>query len=47
MTRKTYNSPDADAHKGGVWKMAKKLSDILSDNKRLGTFDEFLKWIGD
>jgi hypothetical protein len=42
-----YISFDKDGHNGGVWKMANSLEGLLSRNKRLGTYNEFLKYIGD
>lgn len=41
-----YITADADSHIGGVWKMAKTVEDLASKSTRLGTFDEFLNWIG-
>ena len=42
-----YISPDKDGHNGGVWKMAKDPNQINNREKRLGTYDENLKRIGD
>ena len=44
---KRYISPDKDNHNGGMWKMAKKMEDLFNKNKRMGTYDENLKRIGD
>jgi hypothetical protein len=42
-----YISRDIDAHNGGVWKMAKSVVDLGSKKTRLGTYDQFLNWIGE
>ena len=44
---KNYISPDIYGHNGGIWKMGKKIDDLDSKNKRMGTFDENLNRIGD
>jgi hypothetical protein len=44
---KTYISPDADGHNGGVWKAAKSIEDLGSKETRLGTFGADMKKIGD
>ena len=44
---KFYISQDNTSHKGGTWKMARKREDLLSKQRRLGTYDENLKKIGD
>ena len=41
-----YIVADVDEHNGGVWKMAKTVKDLASKTTRLGTYDEFLNWIG-
>jgi len=43
---KAYITPDVDQHNGGYWKMAKKYSWLYRKNKRMGTYDKNLKWIG-
>lgn len=43
---KTYITPDVDQHIGGYWKMAKKPSWLYMENKRMGTYNQDLKWIG-
>ena len=43
---KTYITPDVDQHSGGVWKMAKTIKDLYDKSTRMGTYDEFLNWIG-
>ena len=44
---KYFISPDKDGHNGGVWKMARKESDLWSRDKRMGTYDKELNRIGD
>ena len=44
---KFYISQDNTSHKGGTWKMARKREDLLSKQRRLGTYDENLKKIGE
>lgn len=43
---KTYISFDVDSHNGGVWKMAKSIEALSSKNTRMGTYDKYLKKIG-
>ncbi|MGN0570026.1 MAG: toxin C-terminal domain-containing protein [Candidatus Fimenecus sp.] len=43
---KRYLTLDIDSHDGCVWKMAKTVEDLRSKSTRLGTFDEFLNWMG-
>ena len=43
---KMYITADVDSHIGGVWKMANTVKGLASKSSRLGTFDEFLNWIG-
>jgi len=44
---KYFISPDLDEHNGGVWKMAKKESDLWRRETRMGTYDANLKRVGD
>ena len=41
-----YISPDADVHRGGVWKGANTLKDLMQRTSKSGTFDANLQWIG-
>jgi len=43
---KIFITPDRTGHIGGVWKAAKKVEDLGNNTTRLGTYDQFLKWIG-
>ena len=44
---KDYITPDADGHKGGIWKRASSIKNLLNKGTRMGTYDENLKRIGD
>ncbi len=44
---KRYVSFDDDAHNGGVWKMARSVEKLQGRHTRMGTYDKFLKQIGD
>ncbi len=43
---KTYITADIDRHIGSVWKKVKTVEGLRSNTTRLGTYDEFLNWIG-
>jgi RHS repeat-associated protein len=42
-----YITLDVDAHSGGVWKMADSVKNLGSKKTRMGTYDKYLKRIGD
>lgn len=44
---KTYITPDAGGHIGGIWKMAKSLKSLGKKKTRMGTYDAKLNRIGD
>ena len=45
--KKVYITVDRDSHNGGVWKVAKTVSELGSKTTRMGTYDKYLNRIGD